>query len=166
MSFKALLVLLLSIYIHCVGSLRCVPCGGKDRCPPDPPVCINGLVSDVCECCMVCGKGEGDVCGGLWNMRGKCGDGLVCVKPQSYPEQASYPEGKCRSHPTKRPLIQEDEIGNVTTTTETPIATTTTTTTTTTVKIETTPTREDPDLNLDLLNALTYRQWVRQRLRN
>lgn len=92
-------------------------------------------------------------------MRGKCGDGLVCVKAQSYPEPVSHPEGKCRSHPTKRPLItDDDENANVTTTEPPP--------TTTTIIIETTPTPEDPDLNLDLLNALTYRQWVQERLRN
>ncbi|KAF2365280.1 Insulin-like growth factor-binding protein IGFBP [Trinorchestia longiramus] len=158
-SGKKFALLFFCITIHSCCSLRCVPCGGKDRCPPDPPVCLSGLVSDVCECCLVCGKGEGEVCGGLWNMRGKCGDGLVCVKPQSYPEQAAYPEGKCRSHPTKRPLIVEEEDGNQTTTASPPPPTTT-------VKIVTTPTPEDPDLNLDLLNALTYRQWVRQRLRN
>lgn len=151
---------LLVLVLHSTESLRCVPCGGKDRCPEEAPICINGHVLDICECCMVCGKGEGEICGGLWNMRGKCGDGLVCVKPQSYPEQAAYPEGKCRSHPTKRPLINEDELegANATTTAAPP--------TTTVTEVRTTPTPEDPDLNLDLVNALTYSQWVRRRLRN
>ena len=51
------------------------------------------------------------MCGGIWDIRGKCGSGLVCVKPQSYPKRTNYPEGRCRSQPTRKP---PDEAENTT----------------------------------------------------
>lgn len=112
-------------------------------------------------------QGEGEVCGGLWNMRGKCGDGLVCVKPQSYPKQTDYPEGKCRSHPTKRPLLlEEDELEGANSTSTVPsISSTPTTTVTRSTTIQTTTESSDSG-NFQQLNSLTYSQWVRRRLQD
>lgn len=61
-------------------------------CPEMTVVCQSGMVKDVCDCCMVCGKKEGDACDmDVVNdekqyfqkpfyspVQGRCGDGLKC----------------------------------------------------------------------------------------
>ena len=38
-----------------------------------PTGCSHGLVWDHCYCCLVCGKGEGELCGGKDYTYGECG---------------------------------------------------------------------------------------------
>ena len=46
-----------------------------------PKCCSTGeLVSDVCACCKICAKGEGEECGGIWNLEGTCATGFYCKK--------------------------------------------------------------------------------------
>ena len=60
------------------------PCNPSSQCSHiDLSNCEYGTVKDVCECCSVCGKGPGELCGSY----GKCGDGLICV--QGYEEGLS-----------------------------------------------------------------------------
>lgn len=40
--------------------------------------CKGGLVDDVCHCCKMCAKVEGETCGGLWGFEGTCDQGLIC----------------------------------------------------------------------------------------
>ncbi|XP_064085505.1 venom protein 302-like [Macrobrachium nipponense] len=66
--------------------LRCAPCvESESRCPNSakPEDCPYGIVTDICNCCFVCGQGPGDKCGGFWNVDGKCGTGLECVSPEA-----------------------------------------------------------------------------------
>ena len=44
-------------------------------------VFLGGLTKDVCNCCDVCAKVKGEVCGGPSNIRGKCDKNLRCDKP-------------------------------------------------------------------------------------
>uniref|UniRef100_A0A224XG57 Putative venom gland protein n=1 Tax=Megacormus gertschi TaxID=1843536 RepID=A0A224XG57_9SCOR len=62
-----------------VLTLRCRECGTY-KCEPPPDNCPVGTVTNVCDCCLVCGKAENEQCGGVWNMNGKCGTGLKCIK--------------------------------------------------------------------------------------
>ncbi|XP_067132117.1 venom protein 302-like isoform X2 [Centruroides vittatus] len=63
----------------------------------NPKNCTNGLIEDSCGCCKVCAKAENDKCGGPWHMHGRCGKGLVCVKPENRPKHISLqPEGTCK----------------------------------------------------------------------
>ena len=39
---------------------------------------LGGLVKDICNCCYACAKQEGESCGGVWGMKGKCDKGLWC----------------------------------------------------------------------------------------
>ena len=39
---------------------------------------VGAMVSDVCGCCNVCAKLEGERCGGVWDMYGTCAPGLKC----------------------------------------------------------------------------------------
>ena len=50
-----------------------------DKCPKLAN-CTNGPAFDYrfCECCPVCAKGEGEVCGGRFHEQGTCVKGLVC----------------------------------------------------------------------------------------
>ena len=36
-------------------------------------------VLDRCNCCIMCGRGEGEFCGGDYNKFGNCGEGLECA---------------------------------------------------------------------------------------
>ena len=38
-----------------------------------------GTALGVCGCCRVCAKGLNEKCGGIWNLQGRCGEGLKCV---------------------------------------------------------------------------------------
>ncbi|XP_067143721.1 venom protein 302-like isoform X2 [Centruroides vittatus] len=75
----------------CVNALRCKECGtyvchnkSEDECP-------SGLVTDMCDCCLVCGKSENETCGGTWDELGKCGERLYCKTESEDP----YSTGVC-----------------------------------------------------------------------
>ncbi|XP_042893869.1 insulin-like growth factor-binding protein 7 [Penaeus japonicus] len=54
--------------------LKCNDCAAA-TCPSLPRKgCAHGLVSDICDCCSVCGKGPGEKCDEFI----KCGSGLTC----------------------------------------------------------------------------------------
>lgn len=61
--------------------LSCVwPCNPSQQCTHiDTSNCRYGLVKDVCGCCNVCGKGLGELCGGIDDIEGKCGPGFECI---------------------------------------------------------------------------------------
>ena len=61
-----------------VAPLSCVrPCSSV-RCST-PGSCKGGLVKDICGCCTVCAKVEGESCGGQWKTVGRCDSGLTCA---------------------------------------------------------------------------------------
>lgn len=41
--------------------------------------CFWGKMLDVCGCCEVCGLDFNVICGGLFGVYGRCGEGLECV---------------------------------------------------------------------------------------
>lgn len=50
-------------------------------CPPPPHCCESGQYTfDECGCCMTCAKSELQECGGPSESRGKCSEGLACLK--------------------------------------------------------------------------------------
>jgi len=50
----------------------------KEKCTK--VVCRNGgVVKDACNCCDVCAKKVDQKCGGLFNLAGRCDNGLACV---------------------------------------------------------------------------------------
>ncbi|XP_064619607.1 cysteine-rich motor neuron 1 protein-like [Lineus longissimus] len=53
----------------------------EERCRPSRKQrlnCRGGYTLDVCNCCPTCAKLEGDLCGGDYQMFGKCDRGMVC----------------------------------------------------------------------------------------
>lgn len=56
------------------------------ECPPPPENCTFGTILDGCDCCTVCAKGEGEICGGVFDIEGKCARelGLYCVDRRKY----------------------------------------------------------------------------------
>ena len=42
------------------------------------------LVWDSCDCCKICGRMEGEFCGGQFNHYGRCGQGLKCHMTRAY----------------------------------------------------------------------------------
>merc|ERR1719228_1055598 len=101
-----LLILSLAILVHLGNTLSCGPCChdqetmriemGCIPCGPPPMDCQ--LVKDVCGCCDVCAKTEGEECGGPWNITGICADGLTCANPDHDPSISSMMNtpGVCR----------------------------------------------------------------------
>ncbi|XP_065661866.1 venom protein 302 [Hydra vulgaris] len=71
-------ILLIILVLEVVMCLRCRPCE-PDLCPPRP-LCNGGYVKGICGCCDTCAKVDGEKCGGLWNMYGKCDVGFVCAQ--------------------------------------------------------------------------------------
>nr|XP_053647280.1 single insulin-like growth factor-binding domain protein-2 [Cherax quadricarinatus] len=63
----------------CSG-LSCIPCEERKCRDPSTLDCPWGTVKDICNCCDVCGKSPGQECGGMWNLLGKCGTSLICIK--------------------------------------------------------------------------------------
>jgi len=65
---------------------------GCTECPKSPPMdCASGhLTKDVCGCCDVCAKAEGETCGGMWGMSGTCAPGLNCETAKPLPNTKPY----------------------------------------------------------------------------
>lgn len=81
-----------------VDALSCPKCTPEYRARCSDVLqydCPYGLTTDVCNCCPRCAKGEGEECGGLWNMKGFCGEGLECKHPTSSEHISNRPPGKC-----------------------------------------------------------------------
>ncbi|GAB6024846.1 hypothetical protein CHUAL_009964 [Chamberlinius hualienensis] len=72
-------ILLLAIAINYCDALRCAPCNKTLYCLEEPTSCPYGFTTNICDCCIVCAQGPGELCGGIWNTYGKCGDGLECI---------------------------------------------------------------------------------------
>ncbi|XP_051558911.1 serine protease HTRA3-like [Myxocyprinus asiaticus] len=60
------------------------------------PSCPSGYVPDHCNCCLVCGLGEGASCGRNDDI--PCGDGLVC----KFPAGKRLPKGVCQCKMVRR----------------------------------------------------------------
>ncbi|CAK9304982.1 unnamed protein product [Gordionus sp. m RMFG-2023] len=54
-------------------------CSCEDGCKT-PVNCKGDVVKDVCNCCYVCAKVEGELCGGVFSEYGKCSQGFTCVE--------------------------------------------------------------------------------------
>ncbi|XP_068202961.1 venom protein 302-like [Palaemon carinicauda] len=93
-------VLIVCLYLLFNKSLgnNC-PCHGNPdfRCIGEPSVedCPHGTVTDKCGCCLECAKGPGEVCGGIWNINGRCVEGYQCVKTPGGFDDGTYFEGTC-----------------------------------------------------------------------
>ena len=71
-----LIVVSLSVGGH--GLLH-FPCNDS-LCPPfDPDNCSYGVIKDANDCCSICANGEGDKCGGAFNVFGDCTNGTKCM---------------------------------------------------------------------------------------
>ena len=74
-----ILLLSLAVVFSAVGtqSLSCArtcsPCASVEELE-----CKGGLVPDACACCNVCAKVAGEECGGPFDLKGRCDQGLRC----------------------------------------------------------------------------------------
>ncbi len=94
--------------------MQCPPCE-QVHCTPrraNRLKCRGGVTLGICNCCPVCAKVEGEMCGGAWDYLGKCDRGLVChvtkddkSASSTYAASTSYfamkavtvkPEGICK----------------------------------------------------------------------
>lgn len=48
------------------------------RCPGRVKKCSFGILRDSCNCCNICARGEGEVCGGKFYIHGKCAHNGHC----------------------------------------------------------------------------------------
>uniref|UniRef100_A0A4V2H957 U52-Liphistoxin-Lsp1a_1 n=2 Tax=Liphistius TaxID=62150 RepID=A0A4V2H957_9ARAC len=97
-------------------ALSCALCDLSLCKPLDPSTCPLGVTRDICFCCPVCYKTEGEICGGPWNYHGTCGGELTCVIPPSPSEEYDSvddftSEGVCME--TEENEIDEGEIDEV-----------------------------------------------------
>ena len=75
----AVLLALFSTKSPEVEALSCLPCGTT---PCEAPACCDSgaYTKDVCGCCNVCAKSEGEACGGPWNTSGRCKNEHSCFR--------------------------------------------------------------------------------------
>ncbi|XP_038839188.1 serine protease HTRA3-like [Salvelinus namaycush] len=78
------------------SSKKCSSQCDVSACPS--PNCPNGYIPDRCNCCLVCSRGEGELCGRKNDLL--CGDGLECRSPNG-PN-----EGLAGKRSSKRRLCQ------------------------------------------------------------
>uniref|UniRef100_A0A1E1WVN4 Putative insulin-like protein growth factor binding protein n=1 Tax=Tityus obscurus TaxID=1221240 RepID=A0A1E1WVN4_TITOB len=69
--------------IICVNAHKCPRCEETVCSLKQRKDCPAGIVKDYCKCCMICGKGLNEKCGGIRNISGICGKGLVCKVPDN-----------------------------------------------------------------------------------
>nr|XP_045613120.1 uncharacterized protein LOC123767477 [Procambarus clarkii] len=84
-------VSLLCLVVASCSGLKCVPCDPNTCQDPATLNCSWGTVIDACKCCEICGGGPGAVCGGPFDIRGKCGRSLVCDKEGEYGDGICVP---------------------------------------------------------------------------
>ncbi|XP_067143771.1 venom protein 302-like [Centruroides vittatus] len=90
--FFFILCLCFSIFID-ISALDCRECQ-RDQCDDKTEEeCPAGLVTDLCDCCLVCGKGKNEDCGGDFEVLGKCGTGLYCKREN---DEDVYSNGVCK----------------------------------------------------------------------
>ena len=91
-----LLVSVTVLYLTTSGvyALSCPRTCDKTACIQ--PTCAGGVVTEMCGCCQVCAKVEGEKCGGPWDAYGNCDTGLKCVRDPEFADQFQAP-GTCRS---------------------------------------------------------------------
>ena len=76
MSFALLCTTLLLLVAMEAAGLSCPPC---EEMTCSQATCRGGKVLDICGCCMICAKVEGEACGGQWRNQGRCDTHLACV---------------------------------------------------------------------------------------
>ncbi|KAL7638066.1 UNVERIFIED_CONTAM: hypothetical protein RMT77_011691 [Armadillidium vulgare] len=93
---KVFILAILFINIGEIISLSCYckPAACKVLTDKD---CPFGVGMDACHCCHECKKGPGEKCGGLFNLDGICGDGLVCHRNKNHSEDIFDLNGICLS---------------------------------------------------------------------
>ena len=75
--FVVSITILVLMSLHAQGTLRC-DCKRAKQCIR-PTSCPTGYRYDMCNCCEVCAKAEGEVCGGSNYVEGQCGHGMGCI---------------------------------------------------------------------------------------
>ena len=88
------LLFLLSVYSTEGLSCYCRTLCSDDEIERIRRGCNGGIVDDACHCCKTCAKVEGETCGGLWALEGKCDQGLFCKTPGE-PRRYSMRRGIC-----------------------------------------------------------------------
>ena len=73
--FSRLIMNLSAAYSSCPQSCSHVICIGEKALTN---FCKSGVVMDSCNCCHVCAKTEGDLCGGYMDIQGKCREEFHC----------------------------------------------------------------------------------------
>lgn len=82
------------------GERKCGVCD-KEKCAPPAEECLAGMVKDMCDCCYVCGRREGEQCDGDFlpipyrnRGYGPCGEHLEC-RPRTDLAPGDPPEAQC-----------------------------------------------------------------------
>lgn len=72
-----------------------------EKCQPPAEECLAGLVKDMCDCCYICGRREGELCDGDFlpipyrnRGYGPCGENLEC-RPRTDLAPGDPPEAQC-----------------------------------------------------------------------
>ncbi|KFM69260.1 Kazal-type serine protease inhibitor domain-containing protein 1, partial [Stegodyphus mimosarum] len=100
MYFNLLILAIAFIQVRSELNDKCGECE-PEKCKPPAEECLAGLVRDLCGCCYVCGRQEGELCDGdllpiPYRNRGHgpCGEHLEC-RPRTDLAPGDLPEALC-----------------------------------------------------------------------
>jgi len=105
------LLVVVAAAIASVSSLSCMSC--DQLVCPKPASCKGGIVKDVCGCCDVCAKLEGEECGGAWDMSGKCARGLRCVRKDPLKTPFELEVGVCKPDKCAKKRCGDGEVCSI-----------------------------------------------------
>nr|G4V4G0.1 RecName: Full=Single insulin-like growth factor-binding domain protein-2; Short=SIBD-2; Flags: Precursor [Cupiennius salei]CCD22033.1 single insulin-like growth factor-binding domain protein-2 [Cupiennius salei] len=95
---ESLFIFAFGMMLSSASALSCIPCV-PEECE-DPGPCEYGKVLDPCQCCLICRKGPGEICGGPWNLQGVCAEGFACITLSGNPVMnlngGGQEVGRCR----------------------------------------------------------------------
>ncbi|PRD23021.1 UNVERIFIED_CONTAM: Insulin-like growth factor-binding protein-related protein 1 [Trichonephila clavipes] len=100
MWLKLVLLTTVVVLVQAETKRKCEKCE-PEKCVPPAEECLAGLVRDLCGCCYVCGRSEGELCDGdvlpiPYRNRGHgpCGEHLEC-RPRTDLAPGDPPEAQC-----------------------------------------------------------------------
>ena len=110
---ELIFIVAILVNIPASSTLRCRPC---DQATCQTPTCCDSgyLTKDVCRCCLVCAKAEGEACGGNWGTAGTCARGMRCLTKCEGVGCNQWTDGVCLQENDAKDIFEQMQQNNET----------------------------------------------------